>query len=148
LAGMKILLRTQAPRPTTLAKLTPSSARSIISLVLNSELTLPLTKMAATTRKRKSAHASAKSKKETVAEVDGANNGAAEVDAKARASEGLVVDTPISSAADAAGPLPVSAVGVDNETPLTTMITAMNGEDKDADAIVMTTTTTTSATDE
>jgi hypothetical protein len=132
----------------TLAKLTLSAARSIISLVSNSKLTVPLTKMAATTRKHKSAHASAKSKKATVAEVDGANDGAAEVDAKAGASEGLVVNTPISSAADAAGPPPLSAVGVDNETALTTMITAMNGEDEDANAVVMMTTMTTSATDE
>jgi hypothetical protein len=104
--------------------------------------------MAATTRKRKSTHASAKSKKAKAAEVEGANNGAAEADAKAGALEGGVVDTPISPADDATGPPPVSAVGVDDATALTMMITAMNGEDEDADAVVAMTTTMTSTTDE
>jgi hypothetical protein len=103
--------------------------------------------MAATTRKRKS-HASAKSKKVKAFEVDCANDGAAKADAEARASEGEVVDTPISSADNTAGPPLVSAVGVDNETVLTSVITAMNGEDENADAVVAMTTTTTSATDE
>jgi hypothetical protein len=83
-----------------------------------------------------------------VAEVEGANNGAAEANAKAGASEGGVVDTPISPADNTAGPPPVSAVEVDDATALTTMITAMNGEEEDADAIVAMTTTTTSTTDE
>ena len=103
--------------------------------------------MAATTRKRKS-HASAKSKKAKAFEVDCANDGAAKADAKARALEGEVVDTPISFADNTAGPPLVSAVGVDNETALTSVITAMNGEDEDANAVVAMTTTTTSATDE
>ncbi len=104
--------------------------------------------MAATMCKHKSTHASAKSKKAKVADVKGANNGAAEADAEAGASEGGVVDTPISSANDATGPPPISAVGVDDATALTMMITAMNGEDKDADAVIAMTTTTTSTTDE
>ena len=103
--------------------------------------------MAATTRKRKS-HASAKSKKAKAFEVDCANDGAAKADAEAGASEGEVIDTPISSADNTAGPPPVSAVEVDNETALTSMITAKNVEDKDANAVVAMTTTTTSATDE
>ncbi len=110
---------------------------------------MPLTteKMAATMRKRKPTHASTKSKKTKAAEVKGANNGAAEADAEAGASEGGVVDTPISPANNAAGPPLVSAVGDDDATALTTMITAMNGEDEDADAVVAMTTTTTSTTD-
>ncbi len=103
--------------------------------------------MAATTRKRKSTHASAKSKKAKAAKVEGANNGAAKASAKAGALEGEVVDTPISPANDAAGPPPVSAIGVDDATALTTMITAMNEEDKDADAVIAMTTRRTSTTD-
>ncbi len=103
--------------------------------------------MAATTRKCKSTHASAKFNKAKVAEDEGANNGAAEANAKAGASEGGVVDTPISPANNAAGPPPVSAVGVDGATALMTMITAINGEDEDADAVIMMTMTTTSTTD-
>jgi hypothetical protein len=85
--------------------------------------------MAATTRKRKS-HASAKSKKAKAFKVDCANDGAAKADAKAGGLEGEVIDTPISFADNTAGPPPVSAVGVDNETALTSMTTAKNGEDK------------------
>ncbi len=104
--------------------------------------------MAATTRKRKSTHASAKSKNAKAAEVKGANNRAAEANAKAGASEGGVVDTPISPANNTAGPPPVSAIGVDDATALTMMITAMNEEEEDADAVVAMTMTTTSTTDE
>ncbi len=61
--------------------------------------------MAATTRKRKS-HASAKFKKAKAFEVDCANDGAAKADAEAGASEGEVIDTPISSADNTAAPPP------------------------------------------
>jgi hypothetical protein len=105
--------------------------------------------MAATTRKRKSACPSAKSKKAKAAKAKGANDGPAKADAKARALEGGGVNTPFSPA-DNAGPPTVSAIGVDDATALTTMTMAMNGgdEDKDANAIIAMTTTTTSAIDE
>jgi hypothetical protein len=98
-------------------------------------------------RKRKSTHASTKSKKAKAAEVEGANNGAAEADAEVGALEGGVIDTPISPANDTASPPPVSAIGVDDATALMTMIMAMNGEEEDADAVIAMTTITTSTTD-
>ncbi len=82
--------------------------------------------MAATTRKRKSACPSAKSKKAKVAEAEGANNRAAEANANAGALEGGGVDTPFSPANDA-GLSTVSAIGVDDATALTTMTTARKG---------------------
>ncbi len=75
-------------------------------------------KMAATTRKCKSACTPAKSKKSKAVEAEGANNGVFEAKAKANveavaktgASEGGGVITP-SSPANNAGPPPVSAAG-------------------------------------
>jgi hypothetical protein len=96
--------------------------------------------MAATTHKRKSACAPAKSKKSKAAEAKGANNGVAEAkveanveaDAEARASKGGGVITP-SSPANNAGPPPVSAVGGDIGTALTitTSATKWGGDDED-----------------
>ncbi len=82
--------------------------------------------MAATTRKRKSACPSAKSKKAKAAEAEGANDRAAEANAEAGASEGGGVDTPFSLANDT-GPLTVSAIGVDDTIVLTTMTMATKG---------------------
>ncbi len=105
--------------------------------------------MAATTRKRKSACPSAKSKKAKAAEAKGANDGAAEANAEAGASEGGGVNTPFSPA-DNAGPPTLSAIVVDDATALTTMTMATKGGDKDedADVVIAMTTTTTSAIDE
>ncbi len=82
--------------------------------------------MAATTRKRKSAHPSVKSKKAKAAVAEGANGGAAAADAKAGASEGGGVETPFSPA-NVACPPTVSAIGVDDATALTMMTTATKG---------------------
>jgi hypothetical protein len=100
-------------------------------------------------RKRKSARPSAESKKARAAEAKGANDGAAEDNAKAGASEVGRVHPPFSPANDA-GPPTISAIGVDDATALTTMTTATKGgdEDEDADAVVAMTTTTTSAIEE
>ncbi len=98
--------------------------------------------MAATTCKCKSTCTPAKSKKSKAVEAEGANNGVAEAkaeaevnvkaDAKARALERGGVVTP-SSPANGAGPLPVSAVGGDNVTALTTttLATKWGGNDED-----------------
>jgi hypothetical protein len=95
-------------------------------------------KMAATTRKCKSACAPAKSKKSKAVEAEGANNGMAEAEAeadvlanaKAGASEGGEVVT-LSSTANNAGPPPVSAVGGDNGTALTMTTLATKWGDDD-----------------
>ncbi len=80
--------------------------------------------MAASTHKHKSACPSAKSKKAKVAEAKGANNWAAEADAKAGALEGGGVDYPFSSA-NIAGPPTIFAIGIDDAAALTTMTTAI-----------------------
>jgi hypothetical protein len=84
-----------------------------------------------------------------MAKAEGANNGAAEADAKAGASEGGGVNTPFSPANNASPPT-ISAIGVDDETTLTKMTTAMKGgdEDEDANDVVAMTMTTTFAIDE
>jgi hypothetical protein len=71
--------------------------------------------MAATMRKRKSAHPSAKSKKAKAAEAKGANDGAVEANAKAGALEGGGVSTPFSPTNNASPPT-ISAIGVDDAT--------------------------------
>jgi hypothetical protein len=105
--------------------------------------------MAATTRKRKSAHPSAKSKKAKAAKAEGANDGAAKADAEAGALVGGGVDTPFSPA-DNASPPTVSAIGVDDATALRMMTTATKGGDEDeaTNAVVAMMMTMTSAIDE
>jgi hypothetical protein len=98
--------------------------------------------MAATTHKRKSARAPAKSKKSKAVEAKGANNGVAEAkveanveaDAEARALKGGGVVTPFSPASNA-GPPPISAVGGDIETALTMTTLATKWGDDDEDKV-------------